>query len=464
MRPEFYRWLTPKRENGGERRLARCHTWCESGVSLDLKRLVFTAIDSIGRALDPSAHSQESEKCDMKFQHLLTSFLAVGGVLIVAGAVQAQAPASYADLSELNKTVGAQAVATSSWGWPYGDPMYILDQQSGGPLKEGGPARDFLFSNQDGVNNQILVVHGFNTPIDLVRVWSGGDKTNPTSIAVKYSTSDLSTFDGSKYTNLYDTTAAPAASWAVRTINVGGTPTNDGIYWDIPVSVLNAKSLWFDFGTKNELGWAGGQRIVEVQAMVNNTVSATNLFSGKAVVSSSAYYDGDANDYRAIHAVDGAYGGTGADFVFKSGDSQQKLLVHGFDSSIGKVRLWAGDLRPKEVTLYSSKTDLNLSVDQLKAYDLNSLTKLTDTIALDGSKWVRSADGDYYFDVAVDAGNGTQSLLAYFGAGNDTVPGDGFARIQEIQAFSSVPEPSTLAGLIGTALAGLGLVWRNRRR
>src|SRR5688572_18347271 len=80
--------------------------------------------------------------------------------------------------------------------------------------------------------------------------------------------------------------------------------------------------------------------------------SDPNLLSGLLPTVSSEF----APDYTKDNATDGAGGGAGAgnDFVFASGDAVQNIAIGGFDSGVGLIRLFFGDLQPTQVAIYSS--------------------------------------------------------------------------------------------------------------
>lgn len=185
------------------------------------------------------------------------------------------------------------------------------------------------------------------------------------------------------------------------------------------------------------------------------SIGADNLLSHQNAVSSSFF-----NDFVVSRAVDGAGGTTtmGAnDFVFGTSDATQRLTVYGFNSDIAKIRIWTENLRPKQVTIRSSLNPINTyetaGFETQLAYD----SSLADN-------WISAGVGGlYYSEFAVAAPTGTRSLSFDFGGGNNTTNDVGFARVCEVQAFASVPEPNTLvmgvAGLIGL----LAYAWRKQR-
>lgn len=180
-----------------------------------------------------------------------------------------------------------------------------------------------------------------------------------------------------------------------------------------------------------------------------------NLLTNKPVAVSSDFQP----DYAANNAVDGQGGDGGAnnDLVFQSGDQNQRLIVHGFDSSIGLIRVWTGnDLAPLTLSIQSSTADQS----DVNAFVGTTLVEVTSLV--DG--WMTDTDGRWYRDFAVNAPTGTKSLFFDFGSGNMLNGfGAGFARVAEIQAYAAVPEPSTIA-LLATSLVGLlAYAWRKRK-
>jgi hypothetical protein len=182
------------------------------------------------------------------------------------------------------------------------------------------------------------------------------------------------------------------------------------------------------------------------------SVYEANLLTNKPVAFSSEYLP----DYAANNAVDGqgGDGGPGNDFVFLPGDQNQRLIVHGFDSSVGLIRVWTGaDLAPLSLSIMSSTVDQS-DVGAFAGTELVSVPDLA-------NGWMTDTDGRLYRDFAVNTPVGTKSLYFNFGNGNILQgAGAGFARVLEVQAYA-VPEPSTVAMLV-TGLVGL-LVWRKRK-
>jgi hypothetical protein len=205
-------------------------------------------------------------------------------------------------------------------------------------------------------------------------------------------------------------------------------------------------------------------------------VSDPNLLSGKQVATSSNYGgDGSAGTFGcSANVVNGAGGGPTADFIFYSsngGDTQQRVVIHGFDSSVNLVRIWSGtDLSPARVCIKSSTTNLSPTAADFanaQAVGESFETLLYDMTAISG--WTQSGQGVdkmdlYYHDVVVNAAAGTKSLYLDFGQDNGgQYPGWGACRISEIQAFG-VPEPGTVAMLVSGLVGLLAYAWRKRRQ
>ena len=127
--------------------------------------------------------------------------------------------------------------------------------------------------------------------------------------------------------------------------------------------------------------------------------------------------------------------GTG-DFVFDRPDDDQRLTIHGFNSSVGTVRNLGRNLRPLQVAIYSSTTDT------ASLTNTSFETQLVSSVSL-ASRWTPADNNTVYAQFNVAAPAGTRSLFFDFGAGNDTTGDTGFARVCEVQAFAT-PEPSTM--------------------
>jgi hypothetical protein len=140
---------------------------------------------------------------------------------------------------------------------------------------DGAVNNDFVFANNDA--DQRLIVHGFNSEVKLVRVWTGSD-IPPLVVTIKSSTEDLAdvnSFTGSSVTTLVD--AAPLA-------NGWKTDWEGRWYRDFIVNALaGTQSLFFDFGDTNgnpNFGpGAGFARILEVQAFAVPEPSVIALFA-----------------------------------------------------------------------------------------------------------------------------------------------------------------------------------------
>lgn len=325
----------------------------------------------------------------------------------------------------------------------------------------GGPNKDFIFYQADYTHpDQVLVFRGLTYAPNTIRIWTNADTTNPTQVTIKSSVYDRDSFNGSQYESAIGTTVStPVASWITDT-------ATGNLYWDFDVSTApaNTKSLYFNFGGTNGANWGGGARIGEVQAFgTGPSISQTgNLLANRPVAASSelggSYTKDKVTDEKNLNA--GAN-----DFVFAHDDKNQQLVVHGFNSSVGMIRVWTGDdIPPLEVTIKSSKSAwTNSSPDWNTVGD--TFDNLVDTVSVaNKTDWSSAGEGLGWFrDFYVSAPEGTQSLYFNFGSGN-ALNGinTGFARIAEIQAFA-VPEPSTIVMLSLSVLGLLAYAWRKRK-
>jgi hypothetical protein len=125
-------------------------------------------------------------------------------------------------------------------------------------------------------------------------------------------------------------------------------------------------------------------------------------------------------------------------------DNDLRVSVSGFNSDVGKVRYWGGTSYGPNcrslngVTIYSSAT----ATTSLDPADYTSCG--TFPIPLnDGSTlpagWVQDSAGLCYYDIAISAPAGTQSLLLMFT--NAGISGNIANNIQKIQAFAPPPAP-----------------------
>lgn len=174
------------------------------------------------------------------------------------------------------------------------------------------------------------------------------------------------------------------------------------------------------------------------------SVNDSSLLGGLEVVTSSEY---------AGFSASGATDKASAQHVFADGDTDMRMVIHGFNSEIKQIRIWRdmsdSNRVPAMVTIRSSKSN-NASLTDLFE------TSLVESVALGTEAF--SADG--YATISVNAPAGTRSLLFDFG---DVDSNGGYygLRIMEIQAFAT-PEPSTSA-LLSIGVVGLVVqVWRKR--
>jgi hypothetical protein len=184
-------------------------------------------------------------------------------------------------------------------------------------------------------------------------------------------------------------------------------------------------------------------------------ISDPNLLSNKDAVASSVF----GTNYASC-ATDGAGAPDGTGHFIFGNDADQRLVIHGFDSSVSLIRIWSCDnsLSPTQVTIKSSTTNTT----SLTAADYDtSLT--TGAVALTASSWGFTTSGGMgYVDFNVNAPTGTKSLYFNFG-GTNAAGWAGVADICEVQAFSSVPEPSAIALVVSACLGLLAYAWRKRR-
>jgi hypothetical protein len=148
------------------------------------------------------------------------------------------------------------------------------------------------------------------------------------------------------------------------------------------------------------------------------------------------------------------------------GVNQQLLAMTGFNSSIGEIWIYSltnDALRVPEFVTIKSSTSSTTSLSDL-SYETSLVTNLQIgqtyfthqpivDVGQDPFYAPSPTIGVRYAVIPVNAPAGTQSLYFDFGAGG-SFGGNG-ARIQEIQAFAAVPEPSSIAivcGALGTML------------
>lgn len=163
-------------------------------------------------------------------------------------------------------------------------------------------------------------------------------------------------------------------------------------------------------------------------------ITDPNLLSGKSVVASSVLWS-----FSAANAVDGTHVLHVFDDVppLPARESQQ-ILVHGFNSDIGEIRIWsdpyANDRIINSVTIRSST---------------NNNTALTDTFETELVATMAPTFNSNLASFLVSAPAGTQSLRFDFGTSGSSGSTAG-VRVAELQAFP-VPEPASIA-LLGLAI------------
>ncbi len=389
-------------------------------------------------------------------QSTLIALIAVCGFALTAK------EAAAAAVNQPSLLTGGIATAMGSSEYNDGNPDNVYPISGVYDGESGGANKDFLFYQADASRpDQVLVLHGLTYAPNKVRIWTGNDTTNPTQVTIKSSAYDRTSFDGSQYEQgLTSTTLTPQASWTLDSVS-------GNLYMDFDVSTApaNTKSLYFNFGGTNGANWNGGARISEMQAFGNgpSVSQAGNLLANKSVFASSelggTYTKDKVTDEKNVNS--GVY-----DFVFAHNDANQQLIVSGFNSSVGMVRVWTdGDIPPLEVTIKSSKSAwTNSSPDWNTAADSFDKTLVETMSVASKTDWSWGGEGLGWFrDFYVKADDGTQSLYFNFGSGNAMNGADaGFARIAEIQAFA-IPEPSTIVLLSLSVLSLLAYAWRKRK-
>jgi hypothetical protein len=220
------------------------------------------------------------------------------------------------------------------------------------------------------------------------------------------------------------------------------------------------------------------------------SVSDSNLLSGKTVFVSSEY---SSTVFPSGGVVDGAAGDspTKSDFLFANDSGIEQLVISGFNSDVAKIRIWTEpDFTPGAVTVRSSTNNVTsadwsaLATDATATFEksLVSTTVLsvypepagaatTWAMGSTAGSWtvssqVASGPGTIpvmYKEFLVSAPAGTRSLYFNFGAIGGGDAGWNIARISEIQAFSSVPEPSAVALIVSGMVALLAYAWRKRK-
>jgi hypothetical protein len=132
----------------------------------------------------------------------------------------------------------------------------------------GGPGRDFVFNSND--THQLLVIHGFDSAIATIRIWS--TDLRPIEVTIKSSTIDQSSLVAADYSALVPLTTPLQPLWqsiaAFPAVGSPGAPTADPTYVEFSVAApAGTKSLFFDFGSANDTCCSPGfTRISEVQA------------------------------------------------------------------------------------------------------------------------------------------------------------------------------------------------------
>jgi hypothetical protein len=184
---------------------------------------------------------------------------------------------------------------------------------------------------------------------------------------------------------------------------------------------------------------------------VADLIGDPNLLSGKTATASTIYSWGNFGWIQPGNVTDGAYD----EHVFLDGDSHQQLVISGFNSAVGEIRLWNyGDRIPSTVTIKSSTTNVTIGNwgsgwDTASSLFETALTSAPVSV-------VQSSNAETIIPVSAPAG--TQSLYFDFGDSGGT----GMA-IAEIQAIG-VPEPSAIILLTCGLMGLLAYAWRAKPR
>lgn len=360
-------------------------------------------------------------------------------LLLAGGLTTATDNARAAALADTNVFTGSTVVSSSYYN---GMAEYITSHAV------DGTANTFAFSDPAGGDSSwYLQIRGFSntSAIDTLRLfsWSPGSCRAAASVSVYYSSSlndatDAVALNPSNYTFLRTTSLATLAT------DPGGSyaaSSADGYYSDVANLGIaaGAQSILLKFG--KEVSFNYGPAMNEVQGFSTGRVDGQNILSGKKVTTTSYYENMLAFD--PSHVTDGST----STFVFSDSDTARSMAITGFDSSVNLIRIWkGGDRVPDTVSIgYTTVTD---SVDP---GDYTSLRDVTGLLSM------FNAAG--YADIAVNAPVGTKGLGFVWGAG-DNSPG---SQILEIQAFTTIPEPSALALVVCGLFGLLAYAWRKQK-
>jgi hypothetical protein len=144
--------------------------------------------------------------------------------------------------------------------------------------------------------------------------------------------------------------------------------------------------------------------------------------------------------------------------VFADTDIAQGVAITGFNSNIADIRFFTS---PSDPGRFPSSLTIYYSVNSTTSLTASNYTGvLLPATALNGSAFTPVAGSTAaYLDLFVNAPAGTQSLLFDIGSAN----GEG-DRISEVQAFATVPEPSSLCLLTAGFLVFAKLRFGKARR
>ncbi len=359
-------------------------------------------------------------------------------LLLTGGLATATGNARAAALADMNVFTGSTVVSSSYYN---GSSEFITTNAV------DGTANTFVFSDPVGGDSSwYLQIRGFSSAsaIDTLRLfsWSPGSCRAAASVSVYYS-SNLND-GGSDALNPSNYTFLRTTSLATLATDPGGSyaaSSADGYYSDVANLGIaaGAQSILLKFG--KEVGFNYGPAMNEVQGFSTGRVDGQNILSGKTVTTTSYYLN--MPDFDPSHVTDGST----STFVFSDSDTARSMAITGFDSSVSLIRIWkGGDRVPDTVSIGYTTV-----ADSVNPSDYTSLIDVTDLL----SKF--NAAG--YADIAVSAPTGTKGLGFVWGPG-DNSPG---AQILEIQAFTTIPEPSALALAVCGLFGLLAYAWRKRR-
>lgn len=349
----------------------------------------------------------------------------------VACGLAAFANTAIADsVADLNSFTSAAVTSSPTYNDGFGPAAKLVNN-----VAEGGSP--FIFAdNQSGYYVNISGLNG--TSLSALRIFDDGwDARTPSTISVYYSSANTTSLDPASYTSWG--TANPVVTNGGRDYaNVTSNPAEVGQpgtpvhYVDINAAIpTGTRSVLLGFSAATV---ANGPALAEIQGIVGN-----NLLLGKTATTSSEY----GGPFVASHLTDGLAAG----FAFADWDTNRTMAITGFDSSVGLIRVWKGEDRiPDTVTIGSTSVD-----GSINPADYTALTTISGLMAM------FNAQG--YADIAVNAPAGTKGLGFVWGAGSNASG----TEILDIQAFATVPEPSSIVLLVCGLVSLLAYAWRKRK-